>query len=105
MVFSAGDAGDEFYVVADGTVEVLDGARVVRTLGAGDGFGEIALLGDGPRTMTVRATSAVELCAIRGPDFLSAVTSISGARAAAEATRWAHLGHAPGAATDDREAG
>ncbi len=105
VVFSAGDDGREFYVVSEGTVEVLDRHRLVRTLGAGSGFGEIALLGDGPRTMTVRAATPVELCAISGPDFLSAVTSISGARAAAEATRWAHLDHAPGGTTDERKAG
>ncbi len=104
VVFSAGDEGEDFYVISDGTVEVLDRAHLVQTLGAGDGFGEIALLGDGPRTMTVRAASAVELSAISGPDFLSAVTSISGARAAAEATRWAHLDRAPGGAPDDHEA-
>jgi MFS family permease len=104
LVFSAGDEGEDFYVISEGTVEVLDGAHLVQTLGAGDGFGEIALLGDGPRTMSVRAASAVELSAISGPDFLSAVTSLSGARAAAEATRWAHLDRAPGGARDDREA-
>ena len=96
MLFRAGDIGDDFYVVADGTVEVLDGHGVVRTLGPGDGFGEIALLGDGRRTMTVRAATAIRLCAIGSSDFLSAVTSITGARAAAESTRWAHLTHAPG---------
>ena len=54
-VFEAGDAGDSFYVVADGSVQVLDHGDVVRTMGAGEGFGEIALLGGCTRTMTVRA--------------------------------------------------
>ena len=44
-VFEAGDMGDSFYVVADGTVQVLDRDRLVRTMGPGEGFGEIALLG------------------------------------------------------------
>ena len=30
-------------------MEVLDHGRVVRTMGAGEGFGEIALLGDTTR--------------------------------------------------------
>jgi MFS family permease len=96
VVFSAGDVGDNFYVVADGTVEVLDHGRVVRTMVTGEGFGEIALMGNTTRTMTVRAVGAVELCGISSADFLPAVTSISDARSAAEATRGSHLAHAPG---------
>ena len=96
-VFEAGTTGNGFYVVADGTVEVLDHDRVVRAMGPGEGFGEIALLSDTTRTMTVRAVGPVELCFISRPAFLSAVTSISGARAAAEETSWAYLANAPGA--------
>ena len=54
-VFEAGETGDSFYVVEEGQVEVLDGESVVRTMGPGEGFGEIALLGNTTRTMTVRA--------------------------------------------------
>ena len=100
-VFEAGDSGDSFYVVAAGTVRVLDGERAVRTMGVGEGFGEIALLGHTARTMTVRAVDPVELCSISCTVFLPAVTSMSEARAAAEATRQAHLTHAPGIATEE----
>ena len=51
VLFAAGDAGEDFYVVATGTVEVVDRGEVVRTMSAGDGFGEIALLGNSIRTM------------------------------------------------------
>ncbi|MGB0099848.1 MAG: MFS transporter [Nocardioides sp.] len=100
-VFRAGDRGEGFYVIADGTVEVLDGDDLVRTMGAGEGFGEIALLGNTHRTMTVRTVDTVELCYLSGVDFVSAVTSISGARSAAEETRRAYLAHAPGAQPDE----
>ena len=60
-VFEAGDTGDRFYVVEEGSVEVLDGEQVVRTMGPGEGFGEIALLGSTTRTMTVRATEETRL--------------------------------------------
>jgi len=51
-----GDRGDSFYVILDGTALVkLPGKRGVR-LGAGDWFGEMALLSsDGRRTATVTA--------------------------------------------------
>ncbi len=100
-VFEAGDIGDGFYVVAEGTVHVLDHERLVRTMGVGEGFGEIALLGNSTRTMTVRAVGPVDLVVIGSESFLAAVTSISGARAAAEETRWAYLRHAPGSGVAD----
>jgi hypothetical protein len=104
VVFEAGDRGEEFYVIASGTVDVVGAERVIRGLGAGDGFGEIALLGNGRRTMTVRAVEDAELCAISSASFLPAVSCISGARAAAEATRWSYLNHAPGSSAGELEA-
>ena len=65
---------------------MLDGDRRAHH-GTGQGFGEIALLGDTARTMTVRAVDDVELCGISRSDFLTAITSIRDARAAAEATK------------------
>ena len=100
-VFEAGDAGDSFYVVARGTVDVLDGDQFVRAMEHGQGFGEIALLGDTARTMTVRAVDDVELYGISRSDFLTAITSIHDARAAAEATKSAHVAHAPGTSLRD----
>jgi len=95
-LFRAGDTGDRFYVVVDGGVDILDGETTVRSMGPGEGFGEIALLGRTTRTMTVRASGPTELFAICSADFLPAVTSISEARSAAEGAREAHLRHAPG---------
>ena len=70
--------------------------RVVRTMGTGEGFGEIALLGNSTRTMTVRAVDPVELVGISSDVFLPAVTSMSDARTAAEATARRYLGDAAG---------
>ena len=100
-VFEAGNTGDSFYVVAGGTVSVLDGDRVVRTMGQGQGFGEIALLGNTTRTMTVRAVDDVQLYGISSGDFLPAVTGIREARSAAEDAKSAHLTHAPGTPAED----
>lgn len=103
VLFEAGAVGDHFYVVSAGSVEILDRGRLVRTMGVGEGFGEIALLGRCTRTMTVRASTSepVELYALGSGLFLSAVMSVSGAQSAAEETRWAYLAHEPGTGTPD----
>ena len=76
MVFAQGDAGDRFYVVASGRADVVRDGRVVNTLGRGAGFGEIALLGDRPRTATILACGDEPLCVgvLQRPAFLTAVT-------------------------------
>ena len=58
----AGESGREMYVLSRGAAEVLgpDG-EVLRTLTAGDVFGELALLHDAPRTATVRALVTSDL--------------------------------------------
>ena len=55
MVVTQGDVGDRYFVIESGEAEVIGDGRVVATLGAGEGFGEIALLRRSRRTATVRA--------------------------------------------------
>ena len=55
-----GERGDTFYVVVDGSLEVSSDGRLLRTIGPGDFFGEIALLRDVPRTATVRTLPEFE---------------------------------------------
>ena len=83
IVVRAGDSGDRFYVVADGELEIANGAH--GSAAAGDFFGEIALLRDVPRTATVRATTPSHLYALERDDFLAAVTGHSAVHAAGEA--------------------
>ena len=72
-VFRAGEHGDRFYVIVDGTVEVSPKDGQPSELGAGDFFGEIALLRDVPRTADVVAKTDVELLELQRDDFVSAV--------------------------------
>jgi MFS family permease len=84
MIVREGDAGDRFYIVAEGTVEVSEGGFPVSELAAGGYFGEIALLRDVPRTATVAAKTSVVLYALDREDFLAAVTSHAPSAEAAE---------------------
>ncbi len=64
-----GAFGQEFLIVIDGSVDVIIDDVVVASLGAGQFFGEIALLEDRPRTATVVATSDVTVDIIGRREF------------------------------------
>lgn len=65
-----GEAGDAFYAVVDGTIEVRRRGRRVARLGPGSFVGEIALLSRQPRTATVTATEPLVVLEIADRDFV-----------------------------------
>lgn len=94
VVVKQGDVGREFYVIDEGELSVtINGARKPSTLGAGEFFGEVALLRHIPRTATVAAEGPARLLVLRGDDFLAAVTGeVDGGSVAAEiASRYSDL--------------
>ena len=73
-IFHAGDPADAVFVVASGRVKVVitssDGKEFILTvLGAGQVFGEMALLESAPRSASVITATAVELLVISREDF------------------------------------
>lgn len=68
-----GDPGRSFYVVLDGTAKVVRKAGRPRRLGAGDYFGEMALLDGAPRSADVLAEGEVLALTIDRPGFTKLV--------------------------------
>jgi MFS family permease len=91
-VVRLGEPGDRFYLVAGGELTVAVAGVEPRQLGAGDYFGEIALLHDVPRTATVTAATRADLRALGRDDFLAAVTGFRPSAEAAAGAGPARLG-------------
>jgi CRP-like cAMP-binding protein len=64
-----GGPGYQFYVIEEGTAEVRRNEELIGSLGPGDFFGEMAIMGDGRRIADVVATSPMRLLAIFGTSF------------------------------------
>jgi len=64
-----GSRGQEFFVIIAGEATVTRGGRPIATLGAGDFFGEIALLERVKRTATVIASTPLTFFVISAQSF------------------------------------
>ena len=64
-----GATGHSFFVICHGEAAVTAQGGELATLGAGDFFGELALLATGRRTATVTTTEPCRILVLFGPDF------------------------------------
>lgn len=85
VIFEEGQPGRDVYVIGSGTVEVLKkgaaGApEMIKRLGPGEHFGEMALLGNVPRNATIRAVSDVEVYKIGRSGFAALYTTLPGVK-------------------------
>jgi voltage-gated potassium channel len=64
-----GATGYSFFVLSAGAATVSIDGEEVRTLGPGDFFGELAILGDGRRTATVTTSEPCQVLVLFGTEF------------------------------------
>ena len=64
-----GATGYSFFVIGEGEVAVTEHGDGIATLGAGEFFGEVALLSAGRRTATVTTTQPSRMLVLFGNDF------------------------------------
>jgi NADH:ubiquinone reductase (H+-translocating) len=88
-VFHQGDLGDRIYIIQSGKAEVLreDGGRAIRfaELGAGQFFGEMALLNETVRAATIRCTEAMTALSLPKREFAALVGALPELRRSFEA--------------------
>lgn len=77
VIFNAGDPGDAAYVVIDGTVEISvptpSGPIVINNMAKNDILGEIAIVGEVPRTATAKALTKLETLKISKELFMKII--------------------------------
>ncbi|KTD71043.1 MULTISPECIES: cyclic nucleotide-binding domain-containing protein [Legionella] len=76
IVIEQGEVGDKLYIIIRGSVQVSVktqsmGWKRVNTLGAGDVFGEIAILRNIRRTARISTLTACQFLTINARDFLA----------------------------------
>jgi hypothetical protein len=76
MLFDEGDAGDAFFIVFSGAVEILKrapggGYERLAVKRPGEAFGEMALLNDAPRSAGARTAEDTQLIVVGQDEFLT----------------------------------
>lgn len=81
-----GDFGFAMFAIVEGAADVIQEGRIIRSLGDGSVFGEIAVLSGGRRTATVVATVPTKLITVMNRDVWRLESDAPGLAAALRAT-------------------
>jgi putative ABC transport system ATP-binding protein len=95
-----GEVGDKFYLIKNGEVEIFvengTGSHLTAKLGAGEVFGEVALLEDKPRNATVVTKGPVEVYTLSKQGFHDALAASEPMREELIKVFCQRYGHGPG---------
>lgn len=69
VIVAEGASGVGFHLIIEGSAVVTRGGRKINELGAGDYFGEVSLIDEGPRSATVTATSSIKMVVLTPWEF------------------------------------
>jgi putative ABC transport system ATP-binding protein len=72
-IIREGEIGEEFFLISDGTVDVIRGDQRIAGLAQGDFFGEVALISGEPRNATIVASDEVDVYVLAKDDFRNAL--------------------------------
>jgi CRP-like cAMP-binding protein len=78
VLIRAGEPGDEFFLIVEGTARVHVSARKRLRLRPGDFFGEMSLLDGEPRSATVVAETPLRLLVISRRNFQALLADVPG---------------------------
>jgi len=78
VLVTEGSAGSEFFVIVDGKARVTRRGKKVADLGAGQFFGDLALLDRAPRNATVVADTTMELLVLGQREFSALIDEVPG---------------------------
>jgi len=76
-VFEQNQPAMHFFVLASGRLDVVINGRTVNTIKPGEGFGELALLHDTPRSATIRSLEPCSLWAVDRISFRQMLQSVN----------------------------
>ncbi len=71
FLFKEGDEGKSMFIISEGCLEVLKEDRVIARRTEGEYIGEMALLGNQPRSASIKAVSSIRAIEISGDAFKS----------------------------------
>jgi putative ABC transport system ATP-binding protein len=74
-IIREGEAGEEFFLISGGEVEVVHADHEIARMGSGDFFGEVSLISGEPRNATVVAVDEVDTYVLGKTNFEAAIAT------------------------------